>query len=476
MTKKKKILLISVLCVLVLGAGIALYCLNDHYHSHFLPGTTVDGTDIGGLTAAEAEEKLDDGIRGYALKILFREGAEETIPGTEIGYRYDCSEAGIYLRSQSVWDLLSGSAGTPSLPVIWDDELLSEAVAALPEAQERNFRQPGDAAIDYTKHRFYVRPDTEGTALDTGKLTRAAAAAIGRADSRLDADAAGDIYLSAAIAADNAALAKRAASLNALRLPEIHYTLPRGKEVTFRGMDYLPLLTVRGLAYELPDEDTWEEYWKGFIAEMAESVYTKGAKRAFYATDLGPVWVKGGTYGNEVNADAETKLLLADLAAHHDVDREPKYTRREVSDENNGIGNTYVEIDLSRQHLWYYADGQLVLDSNIVSGLMTRGRYTDSGVYTVFYKQRGATLQGRPNEFGVPSYSSYVNYWMPFNGGIGMHDASWRGSFGGDIYEYDGSHGCINMPYKKAKELYGYIDYKTPVVCYYSKGCRFEKD
>ena len=56
---------------------------------------------------------------------------------------------------------------------------------------------------------------------------------------------------------------------------------------------------------------------------------------------------------------------------------------------------------------------------------------------------------------------------MPFNGGIGMHDATWRGSFGGSIYQYSGSHGCINMPKAKAASLYEMIEKDCTVVCYY---------
>ena len=35
---------------------------------------------------------------------------------------------------------------------------------------------------------------------------------------------------------------------------------------------------------------------------------------------------------------------------------------------------------------------------------------------------------------------------MPFDGGRGLHDASWREYFGGDIYHFGGTHGCVNMP------------------------------
>ena len=65
-----------------------------------------------------------------------------------------------------------------------------------------------------------------------------------------------------------------------------------------------------------------------------------------------------------------------------------------------------------------------------------------------------------------PGYSSFVNYWMGFYGGCGIHDASWRSSFGGTIYKGNGSHGCVNTPLEKVKYIYEHTDYGTPVYVY----------
>ena len=48
----------------------------------------------------------------------------------------------------------------------------------------------------------------------------------------------------------------------------------------------------------------------------------------------------------------------------------------------------------------------------------------------------------------------------------GLHDATWRTNFGGDIYKGAGSHGCINMPYASAAKLYDLIDAGTLVMIY----------
>lgn len=85
---------------------------------------------------------------------------------------------------------------------------------------------------------------------------------------------------------------------------------------------------------------------------------------------------------------------------------------------------------------------------------------TPGGIYRLKYIERYAVLRG-------PGYAAPVDFWMPFNGGIGMHDATWRSRFGGEIYTYDGSHGCINCPYYLAEAIYDNIEAGTPVICYY---------
>ena len=177
----------------------------------------------------------------------------------------------------------------------------------------------------------------------------------------------------------------------------------------------------------------------------------------------------GGDYGWKINQAEEIAELTKNIANNDQIAREPVYTSREVSTENNGFGNTYIEINLTDQELYYYQDGQIVVQSSFVSGKMTRDRYTPPGIFTLTYKQKDRVLRGDKLPDGSYSYESPVNYWMPFNGGIGLHDASWRGSFGGTIYKNGGSHGCINLPYSKAQAIYNIITKDVPIICFYTE-------
>lgn len=123
------------------------------------------------------------------------------------------------------------------------------------------------------------------------------------------------------------------------------------------------------------------------------------------------------------------------------------------------VGDTYVEVSLSDQHMWYIVDGDVYLESDCVTGNYGSAD-TPKGYFAVNNKISPCTLKG-------DDYVSYVTYWMPFiGGGWGLHDASWRSKFGGNIYKGDGSHGCVNLPTDIAKRMYAHIEIGTPVIVY----------
>ena len=138
----------------------------------------------------------------------------------------------------------------------------------------------------------------------------------------------------------------------------------------------------------------------------------------------------------------------------------PAYTKSSPIRGKDDIGNTYVEVDMGNQKMYFYKDGVLKLETDVVTGNLRLKHDTPEGVNYVYDKQKNRILRG-------PGYASPVDFWMAVNGGIGIHDASWRSKFGGEIYKTDGSHGCINTPIEKMTELYDMVTLGTPVIMYY---------
>ncbi len=195
------------------------------------------------------------------------------------------------------------------------------------------------------------------------------------------------------------------------------------------------------------------------VKELCGQYSTVGGTRTFETSRGKTIKVDGGTYGNMIDDDTEFDYLIDSIINGTRETHEPEYEQQAKRQGADDIGDTYVEISISDQHLYYYRDGILMLSCDIVTGNVARGRDTPTGVYYVYGKSRNRYLRGR-------GYVSFVKFWMPVYKGVGMHDASWRDEFGGDIYQKEGSHGCINLPTDKAEELYGYVEIGTPVVIY----------
>ena len=140
------------------------------------------------------------------------------------------------------------------------------------------------------------------------------------------------------------------------------------------------------------------------------------------------------------------------------TEREPIYESRGATHDGYDFGQTYIEVDLATQHLYFYKDGKVIIDSPFVSGNVSKNYTTPPGLFEVYYKQKDRVLKGE-------DYATPVKYWMPFNGGIGLHDADWRSKFGGTIYQTNGSHGCINLPPKVAAQVYENAYKGIPIIC-----------
>lgn len=203
-----------------------------------------------------------------------------------------------------------------------------------------------------------------------------------------------------------------------------------------------------------------EEGMEEFLDALCAEYNTCGSTRTFKSTRGDLITIEGGIYGNEIDREAEEIYLKqAFLDGVTEVHR-PVYTQEAYVRGKDDIGNTYVEVDMTEQKLYYYESGELLLKTDVVTGNMRSRMDTPEGVNYVYSMQRNRVLRG-------PGYASFVKYWMPVVGDVGIHDASWRQEFGGEIYKSDGSHGCINIPSEVMPNLYEMLEIGVPVVMFY---------
>ena len=222
------------------------------------------------------------------------------------------------------------------------------------------------------------------------------------------------------------------------------------------GDDGLPIQDVSGNL--LLDENGI----RAWVEELASAYDTVDTVLEFQSTRGDVVEVKYETYGTKLDVEAEVSYLMEALTARRKETENhiPAYLQEGFARGLNDIGGTYIEIDMTEQRMYYYMDGELVLDTDVVTGDTGRRRGTPEGVNFVYSKQRNRILRG-------PGYASPVKYWMPVRGNVGIHDADWRSKFGGEIYKTDGSHGCVNTPPEIMSRLYEMVELGTPVIMFY---------
>lgn len=469
---------ISFLLIVMILGGI-YYAGYKYCETHFMPGSTINGFDCGGLTEEEAEKRFADAASKYTLDIHFRGGTTEVLTAQDIGFAYKPDGsigAMIHRQDQELWPryFFEDYAYTMEVAGSYDPNLLASAILALPELQKENMQAPTDAYIMFmdgnetTDGTFEIVPDDPGSTIDPVQLAAGAGDAAARYEQEIDAEQIAGAYKEAKLKADDAGLVARCKDLNDIVGASITYVLPDKTELKLNSDVMKDWLVRDKKGMLVKDDEAWDEQLWKFMELLAYNCNTIGTDREFNSTTRGQITVTGGDYGYMVNQIAEHDLLVEDLAAGKKETRKPSYYISPYNDEteNDGIGRTYLEVDLEEQHMWCYIDGKLVMESDCVTGDPTTDHETPTGVFGIMFMKKDATLRGIQQKNGKYEYETKVKYWMPFYADCGFHDAWWRTAFGEEIYKGDGSHGCVNLPSEAAEELFSYCDTKMPVVIY----------
>ena len=425
----------GILAGVVITGAAGYVGMSMKYQNTYLPGTRINGMNVAGMSSKAVEEAMAKEAGDYSLRLVLRNDASENIEGSAIGLNtvFDGSLENI-LKQQNpyTWPIhmIKGENYEIETMLAYEDEALDQAVDSLNAMDPAYVTAPVDAHLsDYIKGEGYsVMPETEGDQLKPEKVKEEVKAAINDLKEEIDLDELG-CYEEPAVRSDDESLIALAESLNRYANMTITYTMGSKKEI-LDGEKIHTWLSYAGGQVSI-DESKISEY----VKSLASKYNTAYSKRTF-KTSYGPQVEVSGFYGWRINQQAEAAALKEALAEGKNVTNEPAYAQKAASHDGNDYGNTYVEVNLTAQHLFMYKEGQKILESDFVSGNVSKGYTTPPGLFGLTYKQRDATLKGQ-------GYASPVRFWMPFNGGIGFHDASWRNTFGGTIYKKSGSHGCL---------------------------------
>ncbi len=432
-----------------------------YYRDHFLKSSEINGIEIGGLTLEEAEARVENANRAYVLTVTGTDGRTEQILGSGIGLHYteDNEIAGL-LSEQNRFTWFSGigtkKAYALSTNTVYDDALLSEAMDKLASLNTASQTAPADAYITTdSEGKYVIVPERAGTLIDVSAAREKISEAVREGETAVDLSSC--LVQPKITQADPGLISRRDARNTFMAASGLTYTFGSKKE-TISGGTLAGLLTDDGTTVSLDENAV-----RTLVNSWAKAYDTFGLSMNFTTHSGQTVTVPaGGDYGWALDIDATADDVISAIRSGTGGSRDAVFEYSAMSWENGGLGGTYVEVSTEEQKLWLYKDGEMILSTDIVTGLPTEDRTTYKGVFAVDAKEEHATL----GTYDVQGYESPVNYWAPFNGGEGLHDAPWRMAFGGNIYQTDGSHGCVNIPEENMSLIYHTISIGTPVVVY----------
>lgn len=445
---------------MIVYIGLAFY-----YRNAFEYGTWINHIYCTGKNIEEVNQELTGQFQYDGITIYDKEQNPCRILADDIGYRYDFAEAlKAYLDRQNSWlwvESLWKVREEEIRPVIsYDEAIFNQRFEMMPFLAEKE-DEDRELAIIRTEQGYELLNE-RSRVLDVEKARQVVADALANGESAVSLLDTGCYY-------------------DMEMTPEMRDTLHQWEMVkNFQdchivyqmGEDLIPvdasvvcdwiLLNEDG-SFALDDSGALqlrENAITEFVAQLAAQYDTVGCARQFQTTNRGLITVEGGIYGNKLDQEAETAYLTEAFFCKKEEVHTPAYLQTAMKQGKDDIGDTYVEIDMGEQMMYYYLNGELQIETPVVTGNTSRRMGTPSGVNYVYLKQQDRILRGE-------GYASHVNFWMPVKGNIGIHDASWRSKYGGTIYQTNGSHGCINTPYNAMVQMYEMVEVGTPVVMYY---------
>ncbi len=466
--KEKKIPVWGII-VIVLGAIVGVYIgFALYFTNHFQFCTQVNGVDISGKSLHAATTVLKDRVDNYVLDVKGREDVTEQIAGKDIDLRYENAEMlreVLDKQAPFLWSfsLFEGGQTQTELFVTYDNKKLEAVVSDMDMMQKKNQKKPVSAKPIYKETQFEIQAEDYGSKLDGKLVYDTITQSVQKLEGQVDLDKAG-CYIEPTYYADSKQVIEAGELANSYLKSQITYTIDDDR-IVVNYEDIAKWIVINGKMKVTFNEEGIEAYLK----ELDKEYNTIGIVRKITTPTGKKANVSGGTYGREIDIIAECKQLKEDIKSGERVVREPIYTQDINTGDGPIWGTTYVEVDITEQHMWYIKDGKVVFESDVVTGKPNPERKTPQGVYFILEKMRDKVLRGRPLPNGKPSYLTPVSYWMRVTWtGIGFHDATWQAKFGGKRYKQGyGSHGCINMPLKKASELYEILEKGCPVIIHY---------
>ena len=485
--KNKKAFWIS-LCSLV-GVLLIVYLVGFVYFSgHFYQDVAINGVSVSGMNKENAKNTLESFYKIYKLKIILIDDSEKVIDGKDISMVIQLKdEFSECLKNQKAYfwfvNMFKHYDFAVSADTSWDEDALEDIFSNMDSLKKKEMESPEDAYVGVEDGKFAIVKERLGNTIVVDKFKKSVEEGLRNVVAEINL-LEQECYELPKVYADDAKLqaeldAKNEYAKNEIKLQLDDLTLEPGMEL------YSEVLEKKGDSYEVSENKITK-----YVEKLAKEYDTLGTDRTFTTSwDDKQIQTHGEAFGYVLNQEETVKALSKALKEKKSATVEVVFDKKGYTLQGeNDIGDTYIEVNLSEQHVYAYKDGKKIAEGDCVSGNESAGHGTCIGLYAIQAKLSPTVLRGekkavtktvtKKNKKGKKvkvekttyeyEYESPVTYWMQFNGGIGLHDAAgWRSTYGGSIYYYSGSHGCVNLPLDFAKELYENFDVGTPVIVYF---------
>lgn len=465
-SKISKIILICVVAVLVLFSAGYLFVFS-YYRDTFAVNTWVNNLYCTGMSVEEVNTELLLKVEAPCLQIVGADGKTNIVNLSDASYKEDYKSS-LYLLRKSQSNILWGKyliqeQRIEMLPsVTWDADKLRSLILDC-ELVKQSIREENTIDVQIILNKDgYTLYDGMSDVFDEQLFADTVIANFEMGILSTNITDAKFYY----VQEDNS-LQKETREvyqeLDALLNTGLVYDMG-AEQITFDKKITSHFVQTDANGQFLRDENGNLYFSDDKILQYADELFAKyntvNTNLTFVTTNGDIVEVPYNKYGTEIDVETEKVYLLNALHNHISEIHIPIYKQEGYVRGLNDIGDTYIEVDMTLQKLYAYKNGELIVETDIVTGNMRNKWDTPAGVNFVYAKQKKRILRGA-------NYATPVDYWMPVVGNIGLHDANWRSEFGGEIYKTNGSHGCVNIPKEIMPTIYEEFEIGTPVIMFY---------
>ena len=511
----RKIAITLILALIFLTA--AIYAAGFlYFKDRFLPGTMLNGYDVSFRTAAQAEEILGREVQAYVLEIDTMNNGVESITAEEAGLHYASDgSVGELLEEQNrqFWylSLMQTRKLSTGREIRLSEELLGQAVDSLRCMDPQNVVQPVNASLQDTGNGYVVTPEVEGNALYRDKVLELIRTAMLQREPVVNLEESG-CYKKPLLYRDDEVLIENCSMMNRIQDVVITYDFARTSETVDKSVfqDWIKVDSEGLYGFD-------KKKVTAFVQSLAEKYDTVGKERTFRTYDGRHITTSGGNYGWTIGVEQETAALIQDIENGVSRVKEPVYTSKALSRDENDIGNTYIEVDLTHQYMVYYRDGNVIAETPVVTGtryfrefatpvgcfkvleeqspalIFENGEYAEVAYNLPFYSREISAeeyrkmveeedaLQSSGSVFSDEELLSSVEVPDPVRPNLfdasalqgdsvlleySLHDASWRQDWASDAYELEGTTGSVDVPPSWMERLCEFVTVDTAVVVY----------